>query len=90
MTDVKKFGLDLYKKLDVLIEKIPLISPESRWKIVWDCVGTISRLYFLFIIPIDLAWNNEKVIFGILYTPTIFMLMILLFDFLISFNNSFY
>ena len=52
------------KKLESILEKIPLISPESRLKIVWDCIVMMGRLYFLFVIPIDLAWSKSKVIYG--------------------------
>lgn len=72
------------------MEKIPLITPESRLKIVWDCVVMLSRLYFLFTIPIDLAWNQYKIIYGELYVPSILMILLLVFDFILSFNSSFY
>ncbi|CAD8177398.1 unnamed protein product [Paramecium pentaurelia] len=81
---------NLYKKIESELEKIPLITPESRLKIVWDCVVMISRLYFLFTIPLDLAWNQQQIIYGQLFTPTILMIMLLVIDFILSFNNSFY
>ncbi|CAK80915.1 unnamed protein product (macronuclear) [Paramecium tetraurelia] len=89
-SNLKTCTNNLYKKIESELEKIPLISPESRLKIVWDCVVMISRLYFLFTIPLDLAWNQQQIIYGQLYAPTIFMIMLLLIDFILSFNNSFY
>ncbi|CAD8174959.1 unnamed protein product [Paramecium pentaurelia] len=89
-SNLKSCTNNLYKKIESELEKIPLISPESRLKIVWDCVVMISRLYFLFTIPLDLAWNQQQIIYGQLYTPTILMIMLLVIDFILSFNNSFY
>ncbi|CAD8086199.1 unnamed protein product [Paramecium sonneborni] len=89
-SDLKNCTNNLYKKIELELEKIPLITPESRSKIVWDCVIMMSRLYFLFIIPLDLAWNHQQIIYGQLYASTIFMILLLVLDFILSFNNSFY
>ncbi|CAD8062415.1 unnamed protein product [Paramecium primaurelia] len=90
ITHLKTCKDNLIKKIQQEMEKIPLITPESRLKIVWDCVVMLSRLYFLFTIPIDLAWNKYKIIYGELYIPTILMILLLVFDFILSFNSSFY
>ncbi|CAD8084669.1 unnamed protein product [Paramecium sonneborni] len=89
-SDLKNCTNNFYKKIELELEKIPLITPESRLKIVWDCVVMMSRLYFLFTIPLDLAWNQQQIIYGQLYTPTIFMILLLVLDIILSFNNSFY
>ncbi|CAD8172405.1 unnamed protein product [Paramecium octaurelia] len=89
-SQLKNCTNNLYKKIESELEKIPLITPESRSKIVWDCVVMISRLYFLFTIPLDLAWNQQQIIYGQLFATTIFMIMLLVVDFILSFNNSFY
>ncbi|CAD8073817.1 unnamed protein product [Paramecium sonneborni] len=90
ITHLKTCKDDLIKKIQQEIEKIPLITPESRLKIVWDCIVMMSRLYFLFTIPIDLAWNKYQIIYGELYIPTILMILLLVFDFILSFNSSIY
>ncbi|CAK77489.1 unnamed protein product (macronuclear) [Paramecium tetraurelia] len=90
ITYLKTCKDNLIKKLEQEIEKIPLITPESRLKIVWDCIVMMSRLYFLFVIPIDLAWDKYQIIYGELYIPTILMILLLVFDFILSFNSSFY
>ncbi|CAD8162298.1 unnamed protein product [Paramecium pentaurelia] len=81
---------DIFKRVEQYLQKIPLISPESRWKLIWDCFVAFSRLYFMYLIPIDLGWTEIPVIYGKLYPVSILALIILLLDYLISFNNSFY
>lgn len=61
---LRTYKENVVKKFESILEKIPLISPESRLKILWDCIVMMSRLYFLFVIPIDLAWSESKVIYG--------------------------
>jgi hypothetical protein len=61
---LRTYKENVVKKFESILEKIPLISPESRLKILWDCIVMMSRLYFLFVIPIDLAWGESKVIYG--------------------------
>jgi len=58
--------------------------------LIWDCFVAFSRLYFMYLIPIDLGWTEIAVIYGKLYPVSILALIILLLDYLISFNNSFY
>lgn len=48
------------KKVYFVIKKyisiIPIIQPENYAKITFDVIGTTARLYFLYLIPVDLAW----------------------------------
>lgn len=37
---------------------IPLILPENKFKILWDLISIMGRLYFLFLIPVELAWTS--------------------------------
>ncbi|CAD8172860.1 unnamed protein product [Paramecium octaurelia] len=39
---------DIFKRIEHKLQKIPLITPESRWKLIRDCFVSISRLYFIF------------------------------------------
>ncbi|CAD8184791.1 unnamed protein product [Paramecium pentaurelia] len=84
--NIKQF----FNRIEQQLSKIPLITPESRWKLIWDCFVACSRLYFMYVIPIDLGWTEIPVIYGQLYPVSVFALIILLLDYLISFNNSFY
>ncbi|CAD8080729.1 unnamed protein product [Paramecium sonneborni] len=78
------------QRMEQQLQKIPIITPESRWKLIWDCFVAFSRLYFMYVIPIDLGWTEIPVIYGQLYPVSVLALIILLIDYLISFNNSFY
>lgn len=41
-----------------MIQRIPLMNPDSKLKVFWDCLLMICRFYLLFIIPIDMAWPS--------------------------------
>lgn len=80
----------LYKRIEAYIDTVPLINPEARWKIIWDFAIMLARLYFMFVIPVDLAWKHIQYIYGILYVPSVMMIVLLIIDFGLSFNNKFY
>ncbi|CAK67965.1 unnamed protein product (macronuclear) [Paramecium tetraurelia] len=69
---------------------IPLLYPENRRIIVWDIIAILSKLYFLYLIPLELAWTNQSLMFNRYYTSTIAMLIILFVDFLIGLNTAYY
>lgn len=46
-------------KVEICINKIPLIYPESRLKVLWDIVIMCVRFYFIFVIPLDLSWDHH-------------------------------
>ena len=72
------------------IMAIPILYPENRRIIIWDIIAILSKLYFLYLIPLELAWTNQSLMFNRYYTPTIIMLIILFFDFLIGLNTAYY
>lgn len=41
-----------------LLHAFPLLRPENYIKWVWDILALCCRLYFLYMIPIELAWLN--------------------------------
>lgn len=69
---------------------IPLLYPENRKVIIWDILAILSKLYFLYLIPLELAWTNHSLLFNRFYTSTIVMLIILFIDFLIGLNTAYY
>lgn len=50
----------------------------------------MARLYFLYLIPIELAWTKWALLFGTYSNGTTFMMIILLMDFFISLNTAYY
>lgn len=60
----KKIASDFMKKLNTLAERIPLFYPESRFKLIWDGVMMIPRVYFMFMIPFDLSFFREEFMFS--------------------------
>ncbi|CAK59028.1 unnamed protein product (macronuclear) [Paramecium tetraurelia] len=72
------------------LEKLPLIHPSQYIKMIWDIVAVTARLYFLYIIPIDLAWVQQQFIFRDFKYISILFLLILIFDLLISLNTVYF
>ncbi|CAD8054681.1 unnamed protein product [Paramecium primaurelia] len=72
------------------INKIPLIYPQSIYKTIWDVLATIARLYFLYMIPVDICWTQEQLLFDNYFISTLIMISILLVDIFISLNTVFY
>lgn len=57
---------------------------------LWDAIVTLARFYFIYVIPMDLAWETQSFMFDILIIPTSLMLTLLIIDFVLSFNNAYY
>ncbi|CAD8180989.1 unnamed protein product [Paramecium pentaurelia] len=85
-----KFFQNLQEVLMNKLEKLPLIHPGQYIKVIWDIVAVTARLYFLYIIPIDLAWVNQQFIFHDFKYISILFLLILIFDLLISLNTVYF
>ncbi|CAD8196694.1 unnamed protein product [Paramecium octaurelia] len=73
-----------------LIQKIPLIKPDSKLKVVWDSILFICRFYLLFTIPIDLAWPSIQLLFCALEVPTVICITLLIMDFFVCLFQSYY
>lgn len=69
---------------------LPLLYPESKKIVFWDIIAIVSKLYFLYLIPLELAWSNRKLLFVRYYTSTIVTLIILFVDFMIGLNTAYY
>ncbi|CAD8116941.1 unnamed protein product [Paramecium sonneborni] len=91
---LKKRLLSIFKPfiecLTHYIMAIPIVYPENRRIIIWDVIAIISKLYFLYLIPLELAWTDQSLLFNRYYTSTIIMLIILFIDFLIGLNTAYY
>ncbi|CAD8120874.1 unnamed protein product [Paramecium sonneborni] len=72
------------------IKALPLLTPESTKIVIWDIIAILSKLYFLYLIPLELAWTNIPLLYSRYYTSTIIMLIILSIDFIIGFNTAYY
>lgn len=57
---------------------------------IWDAIVMAARFYFIYIIPMDLAWEMQSLMFEKLIVPSSLMLTLLILDFVLSFNNAYY
>ncbi|CAD8096286.1 unnamed protein product [Paramecium sonneborni] len=71
-------------------KRIQLFKPESPVKVIWDFASLISRLYFLFLIPLDVVWNKYSFMFDMYNIQSFVFLLILLGDLLVGLNTSYY
>ncbi|CAD8191214.1 unnamed protein product [Paramecium pentaurelia] len=85
-----RFIQSLQELLMNKLKKIPLIHPGQYIKVIWDIVAVAARLYFLYIIPIDLAWVSQQFIFHDFKYISILFLLILIFDMLLSLNTVYF
>ncbi|CAD8106016.1 unnamed protein product [Paramecium primaurelia] len=72
------------------IKALPLLYPESTKIVVWDIIAISSKLYFLYLIPLELAWTNRSLLYNRYYSSSIIMLIILFIDFIIGLNTAYY
>lgn len=68
---------------------IPIISPESTYKILWDLFLGIARFFLLFIIPLEISFHN-KYLFDQLLFPFILIQICLITDLILNFNTAYY
>lgn len=69
---------------------LPLLYPESKKLVFWDIIAILCKLYFLYLIPLELAFTNRRLLFVRYYSSTIIMLIILFIDFIIGLNTAYY
>ncbi|CAD8190321.1 unnamed protein product [Paramecium pentaurelia] len=72
------------------IKALPLLYPESTKIVLWDILAISSKLYFLYLIPLELAWTNRSLLYNRYYSSTIIMLIILFIDFIVGLNTAYY
>lgn len=90
MKRISNWVVLIYVKTNLIIDRIPLFYPESMSKLMWDGFVQIARVYFMFVIPMDLSFNQQQFMFGLLYSTTVVMMTLLIMDFLVSFNTAHY
>jgi potassium voltage-gated channel Eag-related subfamily H protein 7 len=79
----------ILQRLSALQRQIPLIYPESKGKVVWDTILCGIRLYFMFVIPIQLAFPQE-LLYSSLLMVTLLFTCVLVIDVIISFYTPYY
>lgn len=47
------------KEFEKLLSHLPLVYPDDKMKVRWDCVLVFPRFYFMCLVPVDLAWTKE-------------------------------
>lgn len=77
-------------RLERIINRIPLVYPDEKLKVRWDCILVLPRFYFMCLIPVDLAWTNEQMLYGYAIIPTLISLVLIIMDFLFGFICSYY
>ncbi|CAK63158.1 unnamed protein product (macronuclear) [Paramecium tetraurelia] len=87
--DLKKLRKPLFNCLHAIITKIPIIQPESLFKMYWDFFTSIFRILLLILVPLEIAFKPE-ILFNNLIQITYVILVILQLDFLIRVNTLTY
>ncbi|CAD8202091.1 unnamed protein product [Paramecium octaurelia] len=72
------------------LKRIELFQPESPIKLIWDSASLVSRLYFLFLIPLDIAWSKYSFMFDMYNLTSFIFQMVLLGDLIVGLNTAFY
>ncbi|CAD8147834.1 unnamed protein product [Paramecium pentaurelia] len=89
-----KKNQEWWNKLSQQFEKclnlLPLVYPDDKLKVRWDCILVLPRFYFMCIVPVDLAWTQEQVLFGYAFIPTLISLGLIIIDFFFGFACSYY
>ncbi|CAD8200380.1 unnamed protein product [Paramecium pentaurelia] len=80
---MKKNFLDF---ITTVVNRIPIVQPESRFKMIWDFFASFFRIILVLLIPLEIAFEP-----GILFINYIFLtaliIVILQIDFLIRINT---
>ncbi|CAD8147071.1 unnamed protein product [Paramecium octaurelia] len=80
----------LAQSCEKCLNMIPLVYPDDKLKVRWDCILVLPRFYFMCIVPVDLAWTQEQVLFGYAFIPTLISLGLIIVDFFFGFACSYY
>ncbi|CAD8115513.1 unnamed protein product [Paramecium sonneborni] len=87
--DLRKLRKPIFNCLNSIINKIPIIQPESLFKMYWDFFTSIFRILLLILVPLEIAFKPE-ILFNNLIFITYVILLILQLDFLIRINTQTY
>ncbi|CAK63907.1 unnamed protein product (macronuclear) [Paramecium tetraurelia] len=87
---IRQFFSRYLNKLIQCLKRIELFQPESSVKLIWDSASLVSRLYFLFLIPLDIAWSKYSFMFDMYNLTSFIFQMVLLGDLIVGLNTAFY
>ncbi|CAD8096804.1 unnamed protein product [Paramecium sonneborni] len=92
-TSIKR-NFEWWTKLSLELEKwlnlIPIVNPDDKMKVRWDCILVLPRFYFMCLVPVDLAWTKEQVLYDYAFIPTLISLALIIIDFFFGFACSYY
>jgi hypothetical protein len=71
------------------MKPIPLVYPESLFKMIWDVILSFVLMYFFVSIPIHVAFNNGLIFRTNLEISMIFICFLLC-DYIIKMNTIYY
>ncbi|CAD8213514.1 unnamed protein product [Paramecium octaurelia] len=72
------------------LDRVPILYPYAKFKILWDALSVLTRLYFTFVIPLDLGWQQQSFIFYDFQAISIISLLFIIFDLILSLNTAYY
>ncbi|CAD8048639.1 unnamed protein product [Paramecium primaurelia] len=90
ITKYKQISNLILKKFQQVLIQIPVIQPENKGRIIWDVVLSITRLYFIILIPIDMVFEERLLYSEKLIIITTLQTFLLIFDMFINFNTAYY
>ena len=53
---VRKIKKKILNLLTLIVNKIPIIQPESRLKMIWDFFASFFRILLVILIPLEIAF----------------------------------
>jgi hypothetical protein len=83
-------AIEVYRRASFWMNLIPIISPESKYKLIWDGWVMVARLYFMFVIPLDLSVAQKQFMYKDWYPATILMITNLICDIILNLNSAYY
>ncbi|CAD8149984.1 unnamed protein product [Paramecium pentaurelia] len=87
---LNRIGQTIKQKIEYWDQNIRIFQPEERKKILWDSCLSISRLYFIILIPMDITFEQEFLYSHQLFILTVIMTILLMLDILLNFNTAYY
>ncbi|CAD8126309.1 unnamed protein product [Paramecium sonneborni] len=72
------------------LDRVPILYPSTKFKILWDTISVLTRLYFTFVIPLDIGWQYQSFIFYDFKAVSIIALLFIIFDLILSLNTAYY
>ncbi|CAD8058871.1 unnamed protein product [Paramecium sonneborni] len=80
----------ILSKFHQVLHQIPVIQPENKGRIIWDVVLSITRLYFIILIPIDMVFEERLLYSEKLIIITTLQTLLLIVDMFINLNTAYY